>query len=418
MSEIVVKQRYRDVEEFSEKDWLDEYENIRTRICAKTSLRIFDFFCENQGFTRDEMIRRYKNWFKPPKDEDGDKPDPDIQSICQSLSKFIKFMSQAHDDIIISTNPQRNNVTTFKKKTPKTTKMYFGFTKGYIRKCHGIRLTMDDIKDFVKIPKIMKEQRQPIILEQLKQIMGNTTPKRRALYYVLISSGMRLGEALTLTKRNFRFQERPVRVVLEAQNTKTYQSRETYVSSECVEKLKQIMGDVINHKEDCACLECDKQFFQSNPNQTLDYNVRYEDHYFVSLRQKIGTKLGQRQSDQKRGFNGEGFFKKYPNSVRYVVNIHSMRAYFITKASQKHSETYAHALAGHGSYLDVYLRIPNDEKRKKYLELEPNLLVESLNVEADLTKDKLMDSMQDHLTKMQEEIARLTKYPQVELLAQ
>ena len=122
-----------------------EYDSIRTIILAKTSLRIFDFFCENQGFSRDEMIRRYQNWFKPPKDEDGDKPDPDIQSICQSLSKFCKFMSQAHDEIIISTNPQRNNVTTFKKKTPKTIKIYFCFTKSYLRKCHGIRLTMDDI---------------------------------------------------------------------------------------------------------------------------------------------------------------------------------------------------------------------------------------------------------------------------------
>ena len=32
--------------------------------------------------------------------------------------------------------------------------------------------------------------------------MSNASPLRRSLYYVLVSSGMRLGEALTLTKNN------------------------------------------------------------------------------------------------------------------------------------------------------------------------------------------------------------------------
>lgn len=64
-------------------------------------------------------------------------------------------------------------------------------------------------------------------LQQLKAIMSNTSPQRRALYYVLVSSGMRLGEALTLTKNNLFLNESPVRVKLFAENTKTHEKRET-----------------------------------------------------------------------------------------------------------------------------------------------------------------------------------------------
>ncbi len=261
MNNLVMKESY------SELEWLDDLfnssESERTVIVARASLKAFDFFCQSQGLSRDEMISKYQTWFKPEKNSDNEQ---DIQSVCLSLSKFCKFMNDNHEDIVLSYSQREKRDITFKKKSPKTIKSYFGFIKSYLRKCHGVRLTVDDIRDYVTFPKQRKEQRQPITLEQLKQIMTTASPKRKALYYVLVSSGMRLGEALTLTKRNFRFDERPVRVVLEAEHTKTKESRETYISTEAFDKLKILLGDVINHKEDCTCLECDKQFFKSLKN--------------------------------------------------------------------------------------------------------------------------------------------------------
>jgi len=51
-----------------------------------------------------------------------------------------------------------------------------------------------------------------------------------------------------------------------------------------------------------------------------------------------------------------GILEKYPNSSRFVVTIHGFRAYFHTKASQKHGVEYANALDGHGAYLKQYYR--------------------------------------------------------------
>jgi len=398
-------------EAYSQEDWLKDVfssaESERSVKVAEASLKVFDFFCVNQKIAREQLILKYENWLRPDK-VDGERPEPDVRSICLSLSKFIQFMNVDHKDIIIGKTENSPDGITFKKKSPKTIKLYFGFVKQYLRKCHNIKLNAEDIKDYVTFPKPRKDTRQPLKLEQMKQIMTNASPKREALYYVLVSSGMRLGEALSLSRKNFHFESNPVRIDIEAEFTKTKEARETYISSEAVEKLRQLLGEVFDHKPECDCLKCSEQFFAYGENQAT--NVLYEDQYFGKLRIKIGKKLGQKEAKGK--FAGEGFFKKYPNSCRFVVNIHSMRAYFITKASQKHGSDYGHALSGHGSYLKEYIRIPEEERAKLYLELESDLWIESVKSETDKINLLEVKTLKDSMKELQEEVERLKKYPQ------
>jgi len=165
---------------------------------------------------------------------------------------------------------------------------------------------------------------------------------------------------------------------------------------------------VFNHKIECDCFECSKQIFGFTENQ--DLNVMYEDQYFASLRKRIGYKLKQKPSNDQ--FVGEGFFKKYKNSIRYVVNIHAMRSYFITKATMKHGEAYGHALSGHGAYLKEYVRISPEEKSKLYLELEPELFIESVKTETDKINAEENKLIKEQMAKLQLEVEKLKKYPQ------
>lgn len=369
-------------ERFSEEDWLDRMfrksESKGTRSCAKTSLVVFDYFCQRQvglnGKSMPQMIEKYQNWINQDK--------PDIRSICMSLDKFVSFMGKDHDDILVNTN------ATFKAKQPKTIKLYFGFIKSYLRICHGIKLSTEDIQDYVQFPKQRKEPRRPISIDILKLLFGICDRERRALYYVLVTSGMRLGEGLSLKKSNFHLDEKPVRVTLLADDTKTKEGRETYITSEALERLKPILEK-----------KKDNEYLFHNA-EDIHIAVMREVRYFMRLREKLGLT------------------ERYSNSVRSVVNLHSFRAYFHTKASQKHGSDYANALDGHGSYLKQYYREDPKERAKKYLELEPSLLIESVKIEADQANAKLMSDMQDQLVKMQDEIDRLKKYPQMELSSQ
>ena len=397
-------------ESYTEEDWLSDLfksgeSNGVVRV-AKIALKSFDIFCQSQGISKEEKIKEYSNLLKPSKDDNGEYLEPDSRSVCLSLNKYVNFLNENHDEIVTSTTHGHDR--TFKGKAPKTIRLYFSFVKSYLRKCHGVRLSIEDIKDYVTFPKKRKVTRHPLSLEQLKQIMINASPKRRALYYVLVSSGMRVGEGLTLTKRNFHFEESPCRIEIEAENTKTKEDRETFISSEAVEQMRHVLGDVFNHKTECDCFECSKQIFGFTENQ--DLNVMYEDQYFASLRKRIGYKLKQKPSNDQ--FDGEGFFKKYKNSIRYVVNIHAMRSYFITKATMKHGEAYGHALSGHGAYLKEYVRISPEEKSKLYLELEPELFIESVKTETDKINAEETKLIKEQMAKLQLEVEKLKKYPQ------
>lgn len=352
---------------FAKEDWLSRMErksdSKRTRRVAQVSLSMFELFCKEQGRTEDEMIVEFQKLFK----------EGDIRSICLSLDRFVQFLNEDHEEIIL--NPE--HPTSFKRKNPKTIKTYFSFVKSYLRICHGVKISTEDIKDYVTFPKQRKEPRKAISIKTLKKVFSNASPVRRALYCVLVSSGMRIGEALTLTPQDFHFKESPVRVTIQAEITKTKEGRETYISSEAVEKLRLVLdgknGDerIFTHIED------------------IDKAVTYEDRYFRNLLEKLG------------------FTEKYKYSNRYVVNIHAFRAYFHTKASQKHGSDYANALDGHGAYLKQYYRETPEERAKKYKELEPSLLIESYKMESEKIKDKIIANLQEEMQKLQDKMTRL-----------
>lgn len=84
-------------------------------------------------------------------------------------------MSKDHDGIQVNTN------ATFKAKTSRTIKLYFGIVQTYLRIVHRVKIKSEDIKDYVIFPKIRKDARKPISLDSLKLLFGKCDPERRAL---------------------------------------------------------------------------------------------------------------------------------------------------------------------------------------------------------------------------------------------
>lgn len=362
-----------EAETYSDEDWLSDFNSDMTKTCAKTSIRVFNQFCQHQtglnGKSKENVISKYQTWIR--------QTPPDIRSVCLNLNKFIKFMQENHKDIEVFRNDKIGLVQTFKAKKPKTIKSYFGFVKANLRVCHQVKITVEDVKDYIKFPKQEKHQKHAVTLQELKQLFGLCEPKKRALYYVLVSSGMRIGEALSLKKSNFHLDEKPIRISLLAKDTKTKEARETYISAEAYERLKPILDQRKDNE------------YIFHDHKRVYHAVINECRYFMNLRNRLGLD------------------EKYPDSIRALISIHSFRAYFHTKASQKHGSDYANALDGHGSYLKVYYREDPKERAVKYLELEPSLLIESVKVEADKTKDKIIDTLQEQMVKMQIENERI-----------
>jgi len=285
----------------------------------------------------------------------------DVQSIVTDLRK------NPGDQLYIFLN---NFVGFMDNKSPKTIRTYFGWVRSYLRS-QGIKTDLDDVKDFVSFPTQIIERRKALTREIIRKLLDNSKEQRKALYLTLLSSGMRVGEALALRKRDFDFTKDPVVVSIPARHTKTKQGRETFISREA----KELLLRLVKRKSD------DDLVFTHQPNN--EQAVHNEEMAFRKLRKRCEL------------------LEKYPDGKRFVVNIHAFRSYFHTKASKIHGQEYANALDGHSSYLGQYYRNTEEERAEMYRELEPNLLIYS-SQEMAQTQKEMQSQISLLLTKVDE----------------
>ena len=329
---------------------------------------------------REQVIQQYQSWF-----ESGD-----VQSICTSIQSWIRFCSQDHPEV----NQHRH--MTWKAKKSISIKSYWATIKDFLRICHGVRITSDDVKDYLKFPKDTKQHPEPLELEHIKLILAHADPKRRALYYVLLTSGMRTGEGLSLKRSNFKTDVRPIRIHLHAKDTKTKEARDTFITEEAWERVKPIYD----------ATEEGKRLFHDYED---GYDaVQTESRYFLRLREKIGEKYGHKNPCNEFP-DGTGVLKRYEDSVRNCVHLHAMRSYFMTVAEGIHGSDYAHALAGHHTYLDQYIRKPEKQKAKMYLELEKHLLLESSKVHSEQFHEKELSELREEMQQQRAQIEKLMR---------
>lgn len=215
---------------------------------------------------------------------------------------------------------------------PATKKQTFYFVKSFLRVIHGIKLDKDDSKDFIKLPKIPKVNREPLTRELIKDFVSNANHFNAAIYLIQSSSGMRISETLALQEVDFDFDYTPVKIRIKASVTKTQSERITFISSEARKALEK----------------CYDEFF-------IPHTLLSVEKYFGRLRRKLGH------------------LSKYENSPMYKVNIHSMRAFFRTEAG-KINQDFGESMIGHG-YLRQYIRLDDEEKAKYYHKLEPFLKI-------------------------------------------
>lgn len=248
-----------------------------------------------------------------------------------------------------------------KSSMASTSIMYYRIVVDYFA-FHGVRMMPHDLRRAVRLPKDPKDQRHPITLDDIRKIIDFSKPKRKALYTVLASSGIRIGEAVGLRKRDFDFSQERVCISIPARLTKLKIQRQTYISKEAETYLAPLVKR----------MGPDHVVFGSN--ESVFKSVQNEELIFWKLRKQIGLE------------------KKYDNSNRSKITLHSLRSFCETHASNTHGLEYAHALIGHSGYLNQYYRITPEERLEKYKELEPKLTInddfkKSLKIEI-LTREK------------------------------
>jgi len=102
------------------------------------------------------------------------------------------------------------------KKRATTIKPYLTQIRKYMKFCYGIRINDDDFRDYILDyiePEDDVEEPEPITKEELGILIDHATnQKRKTMYMVAKDTGGRLKELLQLTKENFDFKTKFVKV--------------------------------------------------------------------------------------------------------------------------------------------------------------------------------------------------------------
>jgi len=246
----------------------------------------------------------------------------------------------------------------------------------------GIRTHEQDVKEFLRFGKRSKEERYPLSREEYAQIVSgfSRNPRLQALFLTLGSSGIRVGEATNLRKKDFDTTKERIKIKITT-DTKTRTARSTYISKEAQKILEPIL----------ETLEPEEYVF-SRKNTKLQ-------------ERSVGTSLN-------RLLDKIGFTEKYESNRYRKITSHSFRSYFFTKAARKHGENYAHKMIGHGGYLMQYDRMTEEEKLQMYIELEPDLVVfDQTKNEIEIRKLKqenmIVEQLRDEIEKLKENQARI-----------
>ena len=276
--------------------WISGFDRIKTQEAIRSSVHAWNRYITDSNIDEYALIKHIKE-----SEED---------TRYHELNKFVRSL----------------------KLAPASIRQYQNFVRAYLRNIYGIKTTHEDFRQLVKLPKLVKVNREPLTKDIIRSLVKESDDTRKALYLMLSSSGMRISEALSLTYEDLDFESKPVSVFISGANTKTQADRITFVSSETVKHLDKAGSEFWNPKK-----------------------ILVEEKYFSRLRTKLAL------------------VERYQNSRNYKVNIHAFRAFFRTIAGE-YNQDFAEHLIGHG-YLKQYVRPTKEKLQDQYLKIEKNLKI-------------------------------------------
>ena len=264
------------------------------------------------------------------------------------------------------------NYLKIQETSPSTIREYFNLVKKYLN-WYGFEVYSESVKSRLNFPqKIQDEEDYGLTLEDMKKIINGASANRRALYFFLSSTGMRIQETLKLRKRDLDFSCERTMIIIKGSYTKTKKPRKTFITKEAFWNLKPIL----KNKNDDDLIFTD--------NEDSEKAKHLEQTSFHLLRTKIGLD------------------DRYTNGI-HKITLHSFRSWFITQCN-RYDSSFGHALAGHGRYMKKYVRETDSFRCGKYTKIEPYL---SIFERVDVDQEQKIETQSKKILELEDKVNTL-----------
>jgi integrase len=277
--------------------------------------------------------------------------------------------------------------------------VYIAGVKSYLE-FNDVDISPNKFKKMVTLPSKQKRNKQAIDAEDIRVILSSCTNTRlKALLLVLASSGMRVGEALSLRNSDVNFDVSPAKIHIRAENTKTKQERDVYVSDEARRELKKFIDSRYGNNDE----------YRKHPNhlifpkRSLKRETVNPRMLYVRVHDQF-TKLLEKVEMDKRN----------DGQLRRKVTFHTLRT-FVKSTIATHTNTdFSEFYLGH-SY-STYWNVKENEIKELYLKCMKFLTfldfytVESVgkDFEAKLEQsNKQIFTLQDKISKLEQEKSQM-----------
>ena len=93
------------------------------------------------------------------------------------------------------------------------------------------------------MPRVTKIDEQPLTLNTIRSLLSHGRPNKKmmALILTLVSSGMRLAEALNLRISDLELSDTPASVHIKAEYSKTKRHRRVFISDDARDAIKETL---------------------------------------------------------------------------------------------------------------------------------------------------------------------------------
>lgn len=265
----------------------------------------------------------------------------------------------------------QNFLVAINGRPPKTIRLYLAGVKQFLIE-NGIELKAQFWKSLsrkVKGSRALTRDRVPTNAE-LKRLVMLMPPQGKALVLLLLSSGMRIGEALRLEERDLELDKEPMRINIRGEYTKTGNPRLTFTSSEAKEQVKEWLRLKPTYIENA-----NKKPYNKKPkDDPRVFPFLQSTAYMIYI----------------NALNKAGLSEKDASTERNTRHLHTLRKFFRTRLGAVVPVDIVESLMGHEGYLtEVYRRYSVDDLAEYYRKGEHALAVFGNGVEVGKVKAEL-----------------------------
>lgn len=222
----------------------------------------------------------------------------------------------------------------------------------------GVKIYNEELRERTEMPRAEEAADDPITKETIRQIISTMDFHSQNRMLLLTCSGIRPCDINFLQPSDFKWNERPVRLIVPAKG-KTKRGWETFVTNELADRLRN-----------------NGSFFkQHRPDYSHTLSIIFWNHVTAHQPQLIVT------NKSLRGARGN----------RRKIHLYSLRKFFFSQCTTVVGDAIAHAWMGRKAYLSNYLRLPLEERQRLYLKVMPRLSV--FTAEPPTTEDRLRERL-------------------------